>query len=71
MSTNAAPTTTSNGNKAAARLNKDGTPRKKAERIPRSEEEVAFSGCNNVLKRLPKEIRGNVMKALTALWGAS
>ena len=46
-------------------------PRKVAERIPRSPEEVAFSSCNNILKRLPEEKRGRVMRSLTALHSAS
>ncbi len=68
----ATPTTAgsaaTNGNK---KLNNDGTPRKKAERIPRTPEEVAFGACNNVLKRIPAEMRSRVMKSLTALYGAS
>ena len=44
--------------------------RKKPVRIPRTPEEVAFASCNSVLKRLSSnEIRGRVMRSLTALWG--
>jgi hypothetical protein len=64
--------TSTNGNTTKPRVNKDGSPRKKPERIPRTEEEIAFSGCNGILKRLSStEIRGRVMKSLAALWGAS
>lgn len=60
------PTISTNGPTATK------APRKKAERIPRTPQEVAFSSCNNVLKRLPNdEIRKNVMKSLSAIWGAS
>ena len=45
-------------------------PRKAAVRIPRTPEEVAFASCNSILKRLAtNEIRGRVMRSLTALWG--
>lgn len=45
-------------------------PRKPPERIPRTPEEVAFASCNNILKRLASnEVRGRVMRSLTALWG--
>jgi hypothetical protein len=63
------PTTTTNGSKTA--LNKDGSPRKKAQYIPRTPEEIAFSSCNNILKRLPEDKRGRVMRSLTALHSAS
>lgn len=53
------------------RLNKDGKPRKKAERVPRTPEEVAFGACNAVLKRLTPEMRGRVMRSLTALHSVS
>lgn len=55
---------------AAATTGAAKKPRKAPVRIPRTPEEVAFASCNSILKRLAtNEIRGRVMRSLTALWG--